>query len=137
MLFCLSPKLRKNHINRIDVVDRVGRLLLLLYTELATTKQVAEFYGISQEVIRDNIRRYKEELEANWLVFMPYREVIAVIGDIGTELRSEIISLLGINKRGNNVFSKRAILNIGMLLRDSREISKGVNLTPFRTTPEK
>lgn len=84
MLFCLSPKLRKNHINRIDVVDRVGRLLLLLYTELATTKQVAEFYGISQEVIPDNIRRYKEELEANWLVFMPYREVIAVIGDIGT-----------------------------------------------------
>jgi len=66
--------------NRVEVLDRVGGLLLLPNTELATTKQVAEFYGISQEVIRDNIRRYKEELEANGLVFMPNREVIAVIG---------------------------------------------------------
>lgn len=95
--------------NHVEVLDRVCGLLLLPNTELATTKQFAQFYGVSQEVIRDNIRRYKEELEDNGLVSMQYRKVIVVIGD----------RRLGISTCGNNVFSKRAILNIGMLLRDS------------------
>lgn len=83
-----------------------------------TTRQVAEYYEVTQEVIRDNIRRNREELEQNGMKFKKYSE-------IKDQVNCENFSHLKISRQGTNIFSKRAVLNIGMLLRDS-EIAKRV-----------
>jgi len=69
LLFNLNqnPKLRSKHMNRVEVLDRVGGLLLLPNTEIATTKQVAEFYDVGYEAIATLVKRNKGELEGNSL----------------------------------------------------------------------
>lgn len=114
-----NTNLRSEMLHKIEVLDKVGRLLLLPNTEIATTKMVAEYFEVSQDVIRDTIRRNKEELESNGLIFKSYKETKILLGSDSVDLGSESISRLGINKRGVNIFSKRAILNVAMLLRDS------------------
>lgn len=43
VLFLLfNSKLREKHMNRIEVLDRVGELLLLPNTELATAEPIAD-----------------------------------------------------------------------------------------------
>lgn len=51
--------------NRTEVMDRVGGLLLLPNTELATTQMVAEFYGVPINTIYSLVHDNREELESN------------------------------------------------------------------------
>lgn len=117
-----NKNIRDEMIEKVEVLDKVKNLLTLPNTELMTTKMVAEYYEVTQDVIRDNVRRNNKELEENGMQFKKYNEIKDIFG---SEFRSENNSRLGINKRGVNVFSKRAVLNIGMLLRDS-EVAKRV-----------
>ena len=43
---------REDCISRVEVLDKVGELLLLPNTEYATTRQVAEYYGVSLDAIK-------------------------------------------------------------------------------------
>lgn len=110
--------LRKQMADKVEVLEKVKELILLPNSELMTTKQVAEWYEVSQEVIRDNVRRNKNELTENGMLFMTYNEIKDLVN-------RENFSQLKISRQGTNVFSKRALLNLGMLLRDS-EIAKRV-----------
>lgn len=95
------------------MLDRVGGLLLLPNTELATTQMVAEFYGVDYQVVNKLIQRNREELESNGVKVMPYREIKAMVYE-------DNMSLYKISKRGATVFTKRAILLAGFMLRDSK-----------------
>ncbi|MFJ8460907.1 hypothetical protein ACIQ57_17450 [Lysinibacillus xylanilyticus] len=99
--------------NRTEVLDRVGGVLLLPNTEIATTKQVAEFYGVDYQVVNKLIQRNREELESNGVKVMPHREIKAMVYE-------DNMSLYKISKRGATVFTKRAILLAGFMLRDSK-----------------
>lgn len=98
--------------NRTEVFDRVGGLLLLSNTELATTNQVAEFYGVEFKAIEKLMQRNKEELESNGLKMMKYLVIKEFV-------KLDNMSELRISKRGATVFTKRAILNIGFMLEQS------------------
>lgn len=72
-----KPKVQ--HINRTEVLDIVGGLLLLPNTELvATTKQVAEFYGVPINTMQSVMKNNRVELEANGMKSMCYSELKAV-----------------------------------------------------------
>ncbi|WP_144508469.1 hypothetical protein [Bacillus mycoides] len=43
--FTINERLREKHVGRIEVLERIKALLLLPNLEIATTKQVAEFYN--------------------------------------------------------------------------------------------
>ncbi|MES5846166.1 MULTISPECIES: hypothetical protein [unclassified Bacillus cereus group] len=43
--FTIDERLREKHVGRIEVLERVKALLLLPNLEIATNKQVAEFYN--------------------------------------------------------------------------------------------
>ena len=116
-----SLDLRKQMISKVEVLDKVKELVLLPNTELMTTKMVAEWYEVTQDVIRDTIRRNKDELSENGLLFKNYNEIKELVN-------REIFSQLKISRQGTNVFSKRAVLNVGMLLRDS-EVAKRLRTT--------
>lgn len=105
-------KERANMINRIEVLEKVKGLLLLGDSEFATTQQVSDYYEVDLSVIQKLVSRNKEELESNGMKLYYKNEIKNLIGQ---DVKLQII----IPNRGMKLFSKRAILNVGMLLRDS------------------
>lgn len=96
---------------RLEVLDKVKELNCLSNTMLSTVEQVANYYEVGNEAIQSLIKDNREELISNG--FKLYK-------------RSEILNVLkgqleiSIPNRGMNLFSKRSVLNVGMLLRDSK-----------------
>lgn len=111
--FVEDKDLRQKYINRLEVLDKVGKIFTLPNTELMTTKMVAEWYEVEFKTIQKLIERNLDELTENGMVFKKY-------GEIKTEVKTDNVSVLeNIPRRGTYIFSKRALLNVGMLLRDS------------------
>ena len=121
---------REDCISRVEVLDKVGELLLLPNTEYATTEQVANYYEVGIEAVRKLFQRNKEELVHNGAITLGANKIVDDILRVDKmsihKTKSGI--LIGDNKlnyRSNLLFSKRAILNVGMLLRDS-EVAKEI-----------
>ena len=104
---------RDKYIDRINVLEKVKDLLLLGDSEFATTQQVADYYEVDISVIQKLVSRNKQELESNGLKLNSKNDIKNLIGQ---DVKLEIT----IPNRGMKLFPKRAILNVGMLLRDSK-----------------
>lgn len=116
--FIESLELREKMINRLEVLDKVGDLLLLPNTEFATTEQVARYFKVGIEAIQSLIKDNRDELTSNGFGIRKRKEILNVL-----EGQLEI----KIPNRGMNLFPKRAILNVAMLLRDS-EVAKEIRV---------
>lgn len=104
-----SRTLRSRHLQRAEVLDKVKGLATLPGNELATVKQVAEFYEVSAQTIGSVVEDNRAELEASG-----YRTLI------GPELNPfKGSSYVGLRARSLAVFGRTAVLNVGMLLTDS------------------
>lgn len=120
-----NKDLRNKLINRVDTLEKVKNLITLPKTKLLTTKMVMEFYEISYEAINKTLQRNREELLENGMVYMSFKEIKSEIfnQDLKSEL-DESIELtpkgLGLSPKGSFIFTLRAVLNVGMLLRDSK-----------------
>lgn len=116
--------LRTRNLNRIDVLEKVGSLLLLPSTEFATTQQVATFFEVNLETIQKLIQRNKEELVNSGLISLKGQQLKELKETI-EKLEFGAMDIKSIPKKVTilTVLTKRAILNIGMLLRDS-EVAK-------------
>ena len=121
---------REDCVSRVEVLDKVGELLLLPNTEYATINQVSNYYNVGQEAIRKLFQRNKEELVHNGAITLGANKIVDDILRVDKmsihKTKSGI--LIGDNKlnyKSNLLFSKRAILNVGMLLRDS-EVAKEI-----------
>lgn len=108
-----NKNLRKKMMSKVKVLDKVKGLLVLPNTELMTTRMVAEWFSVGQDIIRKVVERNKTEIQENGMEFKKYAE-------IKTLVNCDNMSRLKISRQGTNVFSKRAVLNIAMLLRDSQ-----------------
>lgn len=100
--------------DRIDVLDKVGVLRTLPDDMHVTTEMVAEFYGVDREAIASLVKRNRDEFDDDGyavIVRSAFEERFAV--NLSTQ--SARIAL----------FPRRAVLRVGMLLRDS-EIAKRV-----------
>ena len=126
--------LRENFTGRTEVLDKVGDLLLLPDTEYATTEQVAIYYGVAKETLNSLVNENKSELESDGFNLFKKNNVIELLNVDFQHLESvvgkSIITLenkekIEVPNRGLRLFPKRAILRVGMLLRDS-EIAKEV-----------
>ena len=112
-----NAKRREENMNRIEVLDKVGTLLSLPNTELYTTEMVANYYEVGIEAIQSLIKDNKEELKTNGFKLMKRSEILNVLGGQLENIK--------VPNRGMNIFTKRTVLNVGMLLRDS-EIAKEI-----------
>ena len=116
--------------DRVDVLEKVKKLLLLPTMEMATTQQVADFYEVDSQAIRSMVFDHREELVSDGLTTLKGREIKESLGN-SSEKHLKMTNCLGgffvkygdIQIRVNNgfttMFPKRAILRVGMLLRDS------------------
>lgn len=106
---------REGFIDQVGVLEKVKDLLLLADSEFATTQQVADYYEVGLEAIKSIIKRHKEELEGNGYCYNKKSEIVLMV-------QCEPIE---IPNRGTGIFTKRAILNVGMLLTQG-EVAKEV-----------
>ena len=122
----LTKKQREENIGKIEVLDKVGKLLSLGKTEFSTLKQVSEYFGVPEETIKTVIARHRNELNTDGLKCYNIDEINKSFNMklLSQERHIKVISIDGekitIPNRGITLFSKRAVLRIGMLLRDSK-----------------
>lgn len=126
--------LRDSVVGRTEVLDRVGELLLLPSTDFATTEQVAIYYGVDIEAINSITNRHRDELESDGMKVFKKSEIERYVQNeqnVNIARHQGFISfsyegvVIKIANRGARLFPKRAILRIGMLLRDS-EVAKEI-----------
>ena len=119
-----DKNLRTKNLDRIDVLEKVGTLLLLPSTEFATAQQVATFFEVNLETIQKLIQRNKEELVNSGLISLKGQQLKELKETI-EKLELSAMDIKSIPKKVTilTVLPKRAILNVGMLLRDS-EVAK-------------
>ncbi|WP_294406051.1 Bro-N domain-containing protein [uncultured Clostridium sp.] len=108
----VNEQQRKELMNKVDVLDKVGNLLLLGNSGFATIHQVADYYEVGVEAIKSIMKRHKVELSDNGMKC--YRK-----SEISLMVQSEPLE---IPNRGMNLFPKRVILNVGMLLTQSEVV---------------
>lgn len=94
---------------RIDVLDRVKALALLPDNLNATVEMAASYYEVSRDVIKQAISRNNEELTQDGLKVLD--------GDELSDMKS--LGVIPKNTASLTLVPRRALLRIGMLLRDS------------------
>nr|WP_290224157.1 DNA-binding protein [Trichocoleus desertorum] len=106
-----------SHDRATEVLNKTKALFFALWqgVGLATTEQVAEFYEISADNARQLLRSYRDEFEADGLKTLKGKAL------------SEVRDLLSLTSTPPHltVWTPRAALRLGMLLRDS-DIAKAV-----------
>lgn len=110
LILCESLTLRKELCTdkNTSVLEKVGQLVFLPKTHYTTLKNVALFYQVSLKTVETIVHRHSFELkEDGYKIFS--KKDLENLQDEGLEIPN----------RGITVFPRRAILRIGMLLRDS------------------
>ena len=127
----ISRELRDKCAGRYEVLEKVKALLLIPGTEFATIQQVADYYEVDIETIQKVYQRNKLELDEDG-VSLKSRNYFLIGNDVQFENKvGKSIAIfnngevLEVPNRGLKVFPQRAVLRVGMLLRDS-EIAKEI-----------
>ena len=105
-------ELRSEFYDRLEVLDKVKALVFFDKTQICTTEQVAEYYEVPIGTIKSTISENLEELIENGMNVLKGLDLKEFKGSIGNPTTLKFTSQL-------NIFNKRAILNVGLLLRDS------------------
>ncbi|MET8111541.1 restriction endonuclease [Streptomyces prasinus] len=116
-----SRTLRSGVLERTDVLDRVKALSLLPDGLHVTTAMVAAYFEVAETVVNNLLSRHRHELQSNGM---------RVLRD--SELRN--FKKLNLSSYGRPqprsalaIWSRRAVLNVAMLLRDS-EVARQVRV---------
>jgi hypothetical protein len=117
-----SKELREQFKDRIDVLNKVKGLILLPESNEATTEQVAKYYGVPESTIKDNVQNNYDEFDKDGYSVL--------VGEALKEYKTK--NNLSSRAKQLGIFTKRAILRIGMLLRDS-EVAKEVRTQLLNT----
>lgn len=131
--FIDDKTLRDKSVEHYEVLEKVKKLLLIPNTKWATQKQVAEYYEVGEKAIETIYSRHRDELESDGVSLKSYKEFLNIQNEgleISYVVGKTIFTFangneLTVPNRGLKVFPRRAILRVGMLLRDS-EIAREV-----------
>ena len=117
--------LRDSRISHYEVLEKVKKLLLIPELEVMTTEQVADYYEVDYDAVKKVYQRNTDELESDGMhiekmeTFLKGQNV-----SFQKERNKAILTYdngitFSVTNRGLKVFPRRAILRVGMLLRDS------------------
>lgn len=138
-----QKELREQYIGRVDVLEKVKSLIMLPDIELMTVAQVADFYEVELDTIKRVYQRSKTEIDEDGVVNLTsklLKEQLVPLDIINrTKAYAEVEfkdgTKLILPNRGLKGFPKRAVLRIGMLLRDSK-VAKEVRTQLLNTFEE-
>lgn len=122
-----NKQMREECVGRIEVLSKVKELLLLPKTDFATTEMVANYYEVDGGVktIEKVVERNLDELKSNGYSVRNKENLLTYNMSVKTKrggfdiLNDEGNIIASGSNKGIALFTKRAILNVGMLLRDS------------------
>lgn len=117
-----SRHIRDKYINRTEVLDRVKTLSLLPDNETATTEMVAKYYNVPKSTIDSLVEDHRDELVEDGYQVLTAQSLKLFKGSTlkGSNLYNKLKYA-----RQIAIFPRRAILRVGMLLRDS-EVAKAI-----------
>lgn len=127
-----NKEIRQKYIDRVEVLDKIKKLMLIPQLEMVTARQIADYYEVSLKTIETCYRDNKDEITVDGVVIVKAGEISKKFGSLFCKetnlqrVRGGItISLtdnvtLMIPNGGSRMFPKRAVLRFGMLLRDSK-----------------
>ncbi len=137
---------RNSLAEHLEVLERVKELLLLPGTDCMTVKQVAEFYEVGPEAIQSVYKDHRQELELDGVKNTRQAEVLNVLEGQLDRSRTKVVIISKVDgktyevpNRGLKLFPRRAVLRVGMLLRDSevaREVRTQLLNTEEKAAPE-
>ncbi|WP_438491057.1 hypothetical protein [Paenibacillus sp. IHBB 3054] len=104
-----SVSLRDSYAGRVDALNKVKALKLLPDNECVSVEMAAKFYEVSRKTIDSLIFDNRQELESDGLKVLSGDELIFF----------KEKAIIGKMVRSFTVIPRRAILRVGMLLRDS------------------
>lgn len=138
-----QKELREQYIDRVDVLEKVKSLIMLPDVELMTVAQVADFYEVDVDTVQRVYQRNRAEIKEDGIVNLTGKSLIEqnvqlkkysqLHGKCEVEFNNGTKLILP--NRGIKAFSKRAVLRIGMLLRDSK-VAKEVRTQLLNTFEE-
>lgn len=120
-----SKETRDKMMECSEVLDKVKKLFLIPGMEMMTTKQVAEYFEVDRNLITQVYLRNQNEIDSDGVELKKLNDFSKVTS---CHLRSSkgqcVFGLedgteLEVPNRGARCFSRRAVLRIAMLLRDS------------------
>lgn len=118
-----NKELREELSGRINVLEKVKNVLLIPETEYATTALVADYYEVNIEAIQKIVIRNRDELQEDGLKMLKGKEIMDNLGvdmlSIPRDRGCYKVDNIKIWYGNNTLFPRRAILRVGMLLRDS------------------
>ena len=114
-----SKEVRATKLGRIEVLDRVGGLVLLPIKDVTTTKQLATYFNVNLDTLNSCILSNKLELESNGMTILKNVDFKQFKTDVLKQHESRDLSDMFHRVSSLRVFNRRAILNVAMLLRDS------------------
>ena len=123
--------LRDNSVGHYEVLEKVKKLLLIPSFEVMTLKQVADYYEVDPHTVEMICSRNSDELNSDGVCrkkvkdFLNSQHVRAEKSSYTTTFVYDNGLNITMSNGGLKVFPRRAILRVGMLLRDS-EIAKEV-----------
>lgn len=114
-----SRALRDDHLGRVDVLDKVKALVMLPDGMHVSTEGAARYFEVSTEVVKKVTQRHRDELLANGMLVLRgpdlrkyHRDMLSLWGSTPGESYPQAATQLAL-------LTRRTILNIAMLLRDS------------------
>ncbi|WP_051742892.1 hypothetical protein [Kitasatospora sp. MBT66] len=111
MVLTESPAARAGLVEKTDVLDKVGALATLPDGIHVDRAGVAAFYNVDTEVVHKLVQRHKDELKDHGLRTLTSKSELVDI--VSTNYP------LGRGRPSVTLFPRRAVLLVGMLLRDS------------------
>ncbi|MBD5534584.1 MAG: hypothetical protein HDQ99_02770 [Lachnospiraceae bacterium] len=123
--------LRDNSVGHYEVLEKVKKLLLIPSFEVMTLKQVADYYEVDPHTVEMICSRNADELDSDGVCrkkvkdFLNSQHVRTEKSSYTTTFIYDNGLIITMSNGGLKVFPRRAILRVGMLLRDS-EIAKEV-----------
>ena len=122
---CKSVGENEQLLDKIWVLDMVGDLQLINELQMATVEQVAKYYGTEVGTIKMCVSNNRREIDLDGYVVQTKDELLSKNILLKTKrggfdiLNNEGEVVASGSHKGISLFPKRAILRVGMLLRDS------------------
>jgi len=134
---CHRPSQRNQLIDRVEVLSKVKQLFLIPGMEMMSARMVADFYEVSPSVLRMLHKAHKGEIDLDGVEKLSVGEFerkitlhtnsapVRIKGRPGLTTYDVDGVTVETTNSVSNFYSPRAVLRIGMLLRDS-EVAKEV-----------
>lgn len=143
--FIEDRTLRDDAVKHYDVLEKVKELLLIPEFQAMTLKQVADYYEVDPHAIEMICSRNADELDSDGVCrkkvkdFLNSQHVRAEKSSYTTTVIYDNGINVSMSNSGLKIFPRRAILRIGMLLRDSniaKEVRTQLLNIEEKTDPE-